>query len=311
MLSYSLRRLLNTLPMILCLLVATFLIVRLAPGDPARLLTSERAKTRMTPERLTELRKRFGIEGTLLEQLWVYTRTTLQGDMGDSFRSRRPVTQEIAKVFPSTFKLAVSSLVLMVVIGVPLGVMAAVFRSSLFDNVMVGFTILMGSVPTFWLGLMLIYAFSVRLKWIPVLMNPDDWRSLILPAITLALGGIGGFLTLSRSAVLEVLGEDFVRTARAKGLRERAVIFLHTLKCAAIPIITAIGLTLTGLLGGALIVEATFNQPGLGKLFTDAVLNRDYPVIQGITLFTVLLVIVFSLLVDLLYTILDPRIRYS
>jgi peptide/nickel transport system permease protein len=311
MLAYSLRRLLRTLPMIALLLVSTFLIARLAPGDPARLLVSERTRTRMTPERLTAMRKRFGLEGTLLEQLWAYTLTTLRGDLGDSFRNQRPVVREIANVFPATLRLATSALVLMVLIGVPLGVLAALTRGSWADSALVGAAVLISSVPTFWLGLMLIYAFSVRLRLIPVLLEPSDWRALILPAITLALGGVGNLLMLTRGMMLEMLGQDFVRTARAKGLPERAVIFLHTLKNAAIPIVTAVGLTLTALLGGALIVEATFNQPGLGRLFTQAVQNRDYPLIQGITLFTVAIVITFSLLIDLIYSVLDPRIRYD
>jgi peptide/nickel transport system permease protein len=311
MLVYSLRRLLKTLPMVVLLLIATFLISRLAPGDPMRLLMSERARTRMTPERLEIMRRRFGLDGTLLEQLWAYTLTTLRGDLGDSFRNQRPVVREIGNVFPATVRLAGSALVLMVIIGVPLGVVAALLRGSWADSLLVGSAVVISSVPSFWLGLMLIYAFSVRLRLIPVLLEPSDWRALILPAVTLALAGVGNLLMLTRGMMLEVLREDYVRTARAKGLSERTVIFLHTLKNAAIPIVTSVGLTLTALLGGALIVEATFNQPGLGRLFTLAVQNRDYPLIQGITLFTVAIVILFSLLIDLLYSILDPRIRYA
>jgi ABC-type dipeptide/oligopeptide/nickel transport system permease component len=288
--------------------IAVFMMVRLVPGDPVQILTGGGA--RVTQEQQDNLRRQLGLDKPLPVQFGNFVSDLAQGDLGTSYRSKRPVLTDIRARIPNTAKLAGAGLLITVVVGVLTGVVAATHKGSMIDLASMFVATIAVSVPGFWFGLMLILFFSVRLGWLPV-SGADSWKALILPAATLGLRSAAVLARVTRSTMLDVLSQDFVRTARAKGLRERMVTYRHALRNAMIPIVTLVGLELGGLLAGAFIVETVFAYPGLGLLGVTALQTRDFPLIQGVVLVTAVIYVVANLLVDLLYGVLDPRIRYT
>lgn len=306
MATYIARRLLTVIPTLLGVLLAVFLMVRLAPGDPAQLLAGEFA----TPETLADIRQRFGLDQPWYTQLGLYTLNVFQGDLGESVRTRQPVTHELANYFPNTLRLTLGAMLVALLIGVPAGIIAAIRPGTVFDLLAMLGALIGVSMPVFWFGLMAILIFSVQLGWFPVAGTGTLWH-LILPAITLGTGTAAILARMTRSAMLEVLSQDYIRTARAKGVAGRVVIFKHALRNALIPVVTITGLQFGGLLEGAVITETVFAWPGIGQLLVGSILARDYPVVQGAVLLIAVAFILINLVVDLLYGAIDPRIRYD
>jgi len=302
--AYILRKLI-ALPIILIgVSFIVFIAVRALPGDPARLMAGPDA----TEAALEGVRTRLGLDQPVLIQYGYFIINALQGDLGLSLRSKIPVTQEIAERFPNTFALAVVSYVFAILIGVSAGIMAAAHRGRWPDQLVMVFAILAASLANFWLALMSMNTFAVQLRWLP-LMGTGTWQHYVLPSITLALLPAAIIARMTRSSMIEVLGQDYIRTARAKGLDEAAVYRDHALRNAMIPIITIIALNFGAVVSGAVVAETVFAWPGIGRLLVDAVRFRDYPVIQGVTLLAVALVVLVNLIADLLITLVNPRVR--
>jgi len=306
MTAYILRRILIALPTLLGVVVLVFLMVRLAPGDPAVLLAGEFA----TPETLEAIRARYGLDRGLPEQFLIYLEALLRGDLGESARSRRPVLEELKTYFPNTLELASAAILVAVLTGIPLGILAALRPGSSLDLSVMVLALLGVSMPVFWFGLLAILIFSVGLGWFPV-AGKGTLAHLILPAITLGINATALLARMTRGTLLEVLSQDYIRTARAKGLAERVVIFKHALRNALIPVVTVVGLEFGTLLSGAVITETIFAWPGLGQLLVGSILARDYPVVQGAVLLVAITFVLINLLVDLLYATIDPRVRYD
>ncbi len=312
--TYILRRVAQSVPVLLLASVAVFLLVHLVPGDPALLLAGPDA----TPEVVQAVRRDMGLDAPLPVQYALWAGHVLQGDLGRSYISRLPVTQLIRNALPATVELALAALTIAILFALPTGILSAVKRQSLPDWVVTFLNGMALGVPNFWLGILLIILFALILNWLPpggrieFLSNPGvAWKSLVLPAVTLGLP-IGAALSrFTRAAMIEVLHEDYVRTARAKGLSGQQVVGRHALRNALIPIVTVLGIQFGRLLGGAVIVESVFAWPGVGRMILQAVLNRDYLLVQGALLLLVVTFILINLLVDLLYGVLDPRIRLS
>ncbi len=303
---YIVRRLLTVVPTLLGVLLAVFLMVRLAPGDPAQLLAGEFA----TPETLADIRQRFGLDQPWHVQLGLYTLNVFKGDLGQSVRTRQPVTHELANYFPNTLQLALGAMALALLLGIPAGIVAAIRPGTPFDLLVMLGALIGVSMPVFWFGLMAILIFAVQLGWFPVAGTGSLWH-LVLPAITLSTGTTAILARMTRSAMLEVLSQDFIRTARAKGVAGRVVVFKHALRNALIPVVTIAGLQFGTLLEGAVITETVFAWPGIGQLLVGSILARDYPVVQGAVLLIATAFILINLVVDLLYGAIDPRIRYD
>jgi len=306
MTTYIARRLLTVIPTLLGVLLTVFLMVRLAPGDPAQLLAGEFA----TPETLADIRQRFGLDQPLHVQLGLYAVNVFRGDLGQSVRTRKPVTYELRQYFPNTLRLTLGAMLVALLIGIPAGIIAAIRPGTIFDLLAMLGALIGISMPVFWFGLMAILIFSVQLGWFPV-AGTGSLRHLVLPAITLGIGTAAILARMTRSAMLEVLSQDYIRTARAKGVAGRVVIFKHALRNALIPVVTITGLQFGGLLEGAVITETVFAWPGIGQLLVGSILARDYPVVQGAVLLIAVAFILINLVVDLLYGAIDPRIRYD
>lgn len=307
MAGYALRRIVTTIPVWFAILTLVFLMRPLVPGDPVDIMFFGRSSS---PEVVANMRHQLGLDDPLPVQYVRYVRDALTGDLGTSITSRQPVVQKIGERYPATLQLAFGSLLVSCFVGLTAGIAAAIYKDSLIDTLAMVFSMAGLSMPAFWFGLVMIYFFSVRLGWFSVI--PDDsLKSLVLPATTLGLIASSVVARLVRSAMLEVLGQDFIRTARAKGLRERRVLLRHALSNALIPVVTIIGLQFGGLLSGAFIIEAVFAWHGIGELAVDAFGKRDFPLIQGIVLVVATSYVLVNLLVDLLYAFLDPRITYS
>jgi peptide/nickel transport system permease protein len=285
-----------------CTLV--FLLIHLVPGDPVEAMIGENAR----PADRAALRAALGLDLPLWSQYVDYLDGLLRFDLGSSFQRRRPVSDLLAERIPATLQLALAALILAVALAVPLGVLAARNRGGLLDGGTMGLSLLGISIPNFWLGPVLILVFSLGLGWTPV-SGREGISSLVLPAVTLGTGAAAVLARMVRSSVLEVLGEDYVRTARAKGLPEALVLRRHALRNAWLPVLTLLGLQLGGLLGGAVITETVFAWPGVGSLLIEAIQGRDYPVVQGCMLLISLAYVLVNMLTDLLYTWVDPRIR--
>ncbi len=303
---YLVRRLLYTIPTLVGVSVAVFLLVRLIPGDPARVIAGLLA----TNEDVDRLRVELGLNRPLYVQYALFMRDILSGNLGISALTRTPVLIEIGSRFPATLMLAITSTVLATGLGVVAGVSSAASYNSWFDYAVMTVALAGVSIPVFWLGIMLMLVFAVHLHWLPAggYGGPDH---LILPAITLAAFSLAIIARITRSSLLETLEADYVRTAQAKGLPHRLVIYQHALRNALIPVITVIGLQFGTLLGGAVLTETTFAWPGLGRLLVGAISSRDYPVIQGVVLIFAVLFVLVNLAVDVLYAYVDPRIRYG
>ncbi len=313
MFNYFLRRLIYLIPILIGVALISFMIMHLIPGDPARVIAGVGA----SPEDVAAIRARLGLDRPLHEQFGTFMLGLLQGDLGRSLRTRQPVLGEIQARFFATASLALFAMLFSILISIPLGVLAATKQYSIFDNISMLGAIGGLSAPSFWLGLMLMYylAFAVQI-FPPSGMAGMPWtlegfKSYILPSITLGVPSAAMLARLTRSSVLEVLRQDYIRTARAKGTGERVVLYRHALKNALIPIITMAGIQLGYLLGGAVVVETVFSWPGLGRYIVSAIHFRDFPVVQGGVMFLALTFVFLNLIVDILYGIIDPRIRYD
>jgi len=303
---YTVRRILVALPAILGVIVVVFLMVRLAPGDPALLLAGEFADQ----ETIERVRERFGLDKSLPEQFAAFVGNLAQGDLGRSTRTNRLVTDDLRTFFPNTLELALAGITVAFLIGIPAGVISAIRRNSWVDAVVTFIALLGVSMPVFWFGLLAILFFSVDLGWFPV-AGRGTFSHLVLPAITLGVSSTAIITRMTRSSMLEVLDQDFVRTARAKGVLNRSLIIKHALRNALVPVITVAGLEFGRLLAGAVLTETVFTWPGIGRLLVDSILARDYPVVQGAVMLIAISFILVNLVVDLVYGVIDPRIRYD
>jgi len=314
MINYIIRRLLLAIPVLLGASFFVFWSIRWVPGDPAVAIAGELA----TPELIAQVREQLGLDEPVHVQFSMYLFRTFQGDMGKSVKTGVPVSSEIARRLPNTLQLAAASLVLSAIIGIPIGVFSATKPNSWFDGGSMTFALLGVSMPIFWLGLMLMIFFAVLLpKWLdlpgPVLppTGSGTWKHMVMPTIALAANSMAIQARMTRACMLEVLRQDYIRTARAKGLIERLVIYRHAFRNALIPIVTVIGLQFGTLLGGAVLTETVFAWPGIGRLLVEAIGFRDYPVIQGAILVITVGFVLTNLLVDVLYAYLDPRVHYD
>lgn len=308
MAAYVLRRLLFLIPVVLGVLTLVFLMRALVPGDPIEIMYLGQ----LPPDKATvdSIRHELGIDAPLPVQFVRYLGSALRGELGRSVRTRRPVRVEIAGRYGNTLLLTFASLGVAVVVGLSLGVLAAVHRDTPIDTATMVLAMWGLSMPAFWFGLIMISLFSVRLRWLPV-MGSDSLRHLILPALTLGLIASTVLARIARSSMLDVLNSQYIRTARAKGLPQRLVILRHALKNALIPVVTILGLQMGGLLGGAFIIEIVFSWHGVGELAVQAIQQRDFPVIQGVVVVVAVTYVLINLAVDLTYSVLDPRIVYE
>jgi ABC-type dipeptide/oligopeptide/nickel transport system permease component len=300
---YALRRLALAVPVIFGVIFAVMLTIEMIPGDPVTLMLGEYA----TKEAVAQVRETLGLDKPLLVRYVQYLGSLAQGDLGRSIREGRLVSQEIADVWPATLQLTLSALLISVIGGVLAGIVSAVWPNSFFDGVVRLLSLFGLSMPVFWTGLSLIILFSLWLPWLPV-GGSGSLRHLLLPAVTLSLPSLAMVARMTRSSVLEVLREDYIRTARAKGVRERVVILKHGLRNACIPIVTLLGLQVGQLLGGAVLTETVFSWPGMGRLIVRAIFARDYILLQGAILVFALAFVVINLIVDLSYAAFDPRV---
>lgn len=313
MLGFVGRRILSAIPVLFMVAIIVFLVLRLSPGDPAVMIAGPNA----TPEQLQMLRDSMGLNKPLLEQLYIWLGNMVQGDFGVSLVSGQPATKLIADRFGPTLALSLSTITLAVLVAIPLGVVAAWQQGKWLDRLVMAGSVLGFSVPVFIIGYVLILIFARTLNWFPVQgyqpLSAGVWefaRRLVLPTITLSFPYIALIARIVRTNVIEVMNEDYIRTARAKGLKESAVLMQHALGNAAVPIITIIGVSIAMLIGGVVVTESVFNIPGLGRLVLEAVLARDYTVIQAIIMLFSTIYVVINLVVDLLYGVVDPRIRH-
>ncbi|MGL3380391.1 glutathione ABC transporter permease GsiC [Salmonella enterica] len=306
MLNYVLKRLLGLIPTLLIVAVLVFLFVHLLPGDPARLIAGPEADAQV----IALVRQQLGLDQPLHVQFWRYITHVLQGDFGTSMVSRRPVSEEIASRFLPTLWLTITSMIWAVLFGMAIGIAAAVWRNRWPDQVGMTLAVTGISFPAFALGMLLMQIFSVDLGWLPT-VGADSWQHYILPSLTLGAAVASVMARFTRSSFVDVLSEDYMRTARAKGVSETWVVLKHGLRNAMIPVVTMMGLQFGFLLGGSIVVEKVFNWPGLGRLLVDSVDMRDYPVIQAEVLLFSLEFILINLVVDVLYTAINPAIRYK
>ncbi len=309
MLRYAARRLLLMLPVLFGVTLLVFLLFHLTPGDPVRAILGQEAQG-LSAEDIERLRHQLGLDRPWHVQYLDFLGRAVQGDLGRTFRGERPVAGEIAARFPTTLRLTVISLTAAGLVGVPLGVIAAVRRNRWADHLVTLLALLGVSMPTFWVGIMLMQLFALELRILPP-SGTGTWRHMVLPSATVALASIAFIARMTRSSLIEALREDYVRTARAKGVAERRVVFRHALRNAFIPVLTTLGLEFGSLLGGAVVVESVFSLPGIGRLTVEAIKSRDLPLIQGTILFVAVVFSLVNLIVDLGYAGLDPRIRYD
>jgi peptide/nickel transport system permease protein len=313
MLGFILRRLFATIPVLGMVALFVFFMLRMTPGDPAAVLAGDNG----TPQQIEEIREQLGLNKPILTQLAIWGGKLLQGDLGESFYFKKPITQLILFRVEPTLSLAAVTLIITILIAVPLGVLAAYRHGSWIDRFVMGFSVMGFSVPVFVMGYLLIYIFAIELKLFPV----QGYRSifdgfwpylhrLLLPGVTLSVIYIALIARITRASMLEVLDEEYIRTARSKGVKERVVLLSHALRNASVPIVTVIGIGIGLLVGGVVVTESVFNIPGLGRLTVDAVLGRDYPTIQAVILVFSFVYVIINLVVDLVYCLLDPRIRY-
>jgi peptide/nickel transport system permease protein len=303
--AHIVRTLLLSLITLFGVSVLIFLMLRVLPGDPARVLAGLNA----SEEQVARLREQLGLDQSLLGQYWSFITGVLTGDLGESARTSRPVSSEIAVRLPATLILAVTATVIGSVVGITAGVIAAVRRNSLLDHVISSVAMMGVSMPVYWLGLLLILLFAVTLGWLPAAGSGEP-LSIVLPAVTLAAFSTALVSRMTRASMLEVLGQDYIRTAEAKGAAPKTVIIKHALRNAFIPILTVISLQFGALLGGAVLTETVFGWPGIGRLLVDSIGARDFAVVQGIVLVYAAVFILLNVIVDVLYVVVDPRIRY-
>ena len=304
--SYLLRRLWQSALTLVGVSLLVFVILRVIPGDPAKMLLPEGAP----PSAIEELNRELGLREPIWIQYGIFVRSVVRGDFGQSFQYRAPALRVVVERVPATIQLALTAMVLTVLVGVSIGVLAAVRRGTGYDYAGTVLAVLGQSLPNFWLGIMLILLFGVTLRWLPT-SGFQGWQYLVLPSITLAAFPTALVARLTRSSLLEILSQEYIRTGRAKGLAEPAVILRHALRNATIPLLTLLGLQIGTLLGGAVITESVFAWPGMGKLVVDAIFFRDFPVVQTVLILSATIFVAINLVIDVLYTVLDPRIRYG
>ena len=304
--SYLLRRLWQSALTLVGVSLLVFVILRVIPGDPAKMLLPEGAPQ----SAIEELNRELGLREPIWIQYGLFVRSVVRGDFGQSFQYRAPALRVVVERVPATIQLALTAMVLTVLVGVSIGVLAAVRRGTGYDYAGTVLAVLGQSLPNFWLGIMLVLLFGVTLRWLPT-SGFQGWQYLVLPSITLAAFPTALVARLTRSSLLEILSQEYIRTGRAKGLAEPAVILRHALRNATIPLLTLLGLQIGTLLGGAVITESIFAWPGMGKLVVDAIFFRDFPVVQTVLILSATIFVAINLLVDVLYTVLDPRIRYG
>ena len=305
MLTYVGRRLLAVVPVLFGVTLAVFSMLFLVPGDPVTIMLAEFVTT---PDQVARMRAQLHLDEPVLQQYGRFVGNALRGDLGMSIRSRRPVATEIGENLGSTGRLALASMVVAIALGVPLGLIAALGRNSWLDVAAMGVALLGVAMPSFWLGFLLIFVFSLHLGWLPA-TGGGDLPHLVMPAVALGTIAAAIIARLTRSSMLEVLGQDYVRTARAKGLGGFAVVVRHALRNALIPVVTVFGLQFGNLLAGAVIVETVFSRPGLGRLIVGAILSKDFPLVQGTVLFVATAYVLINVVVDMAYAYVDPRIR--
>jgi peptide/nickel transport system permease protein len=313
MLDFIARRLVAIVPVLTVVAIFVFLMLRLTPGDPAAVIAGDNA----TSEQIDAIRDKLGLNLPIWQQFGIWIGDVLRGNFGESFFFKKTVVELISQRIEPTIALSVCTLVLAIVISVPIGVLAAYRQGSLFDRVVMGFSVMGFSVPGFVIAYCLIYVFAIWLGWLPVqgyTRIAVDFggflEHMILPSVTLSVGFIALISRITRASVLEVLNEDYIRTARAKGLSNRVVLMRHALRNAAVPILTVIGIGIAIVIGGAVITESVYGLPGVGRLTVEAVLSRDFPTIQAVILMFSVVYVVVNLLIDISYTLFDPRIRY-
>jgi len=307
MLRYILKRLLACIPVLLAVSVFAFLIVHLIPGDPLDALFQD---VGASPEKLEQIRENLGLNDPLPVQYWHFLSRAVRGDLGRSISSNRPVSDMLFEQLPATIRLAVTAMALAVMIGIPIGLLAALRQNSILDTLTMAFALLGLSFPTFFTGLVLILVFSLKLGWLPA-TGIGTWRHVILPAGVLGFGQGALIARVTRSSMIEVMGREYITTARAKGLRERRVVVVHALRNAIIPTLTVTGLGIGSLLNGAVVVEAVFARQGIGTVAIYGILQKDYPVVQAVVLLSAVIYTVVNLVFDVLYALFDPRIRYE
>ncbi|MEJ1168251.1 ABC transporter permease [Variovorax sp. CCNWLW235] len=313
MLIFLARRILSTVPVLVIVALIVFLMLRLAPGDPAAAIVGDSG----TSENIAKVREQLGLNESLPVQFLHWSGRLLQGNLGESYFMKKTVVELIGQRIEPTVSLAAVTLVVTILVAVPLGVVAAWRHGGWLDRMLMGFSVMGFSIPAFVIGYVLIWIFALHLQWLPVQgyqrlsQGPLLWiKHLILPSITLSIIYVALIARVTRAAVAEAMTEDYIRTARAKGISEKRVLMRHALANAAIPIVTVIGIGIALLIGGVVVTETVFAIPGLGQLTVDAVLSRDFPLIQGITLFFSVVYVLVNLLIDLSYLVFDPRIRY-
>ncbi|QOF79909.1 ABC transporter permease [Variovorax sp. 38R] len=313
MLLFLARRILSTVPVLVIVALIVFLMLRLAPGDPAAAIVGDSG----TSENIAKVREQLGLNESLPVQFFHWSAQLLQGNLGESYFMKKTVVELIGQRIEATVSLAAVTLVATILIAVPLGVLAAWRHGGWLDRMLMGFSVMGFSIPAFVIGYVLIWIFALHLQWLPVQgyqrlsQGPLLWlKHLILPSITLSIIYVALIARVTRAAVAEAMTEDYIRTARAKGISETRLLMRHALANAAIPIVTVIGIGIALLIGGVVVTETVFAIPGLGQLTVDAVLSRDFPLIQGITLFFSVIYVLINLLIDLSYLVFDPRIRY-
>ena len=314
MTAYLTRRLLLLIPTLILASLLIFAIIQLAPGDPVKMMLGPEA----TPEQIADERERLGLDRPVVYRYLVWVTDVAQLNLGRSLVNRRPAVQLVAEAFPNTLRLTLTAMTLAVVLGLAAGIFAALNANRPVDMAITSGASLSLSVPTFFLGIMLIYVFAVALRWLPPSGIGNEQASfvsnlqyLVLPVATIMLGNLAVLSRFVRSAMLDVLGADYVRTARAKGLRERVVVTRHALRTALIPVVTVLGVQFGRLLGGAVITESVFSYPGMGRLVIMSIQNRDYPVVQATLMLVVLIFLVTNIAVDLSYAFIDPRVRMT
>ncbi|MFN8590078.1 MAG: nickel ABC transporter permease [Thermomicrobiales bacterium] len=304
---YIFRRLVQAIPVLIGITLFTFLMVHLTPGDPVLIFAAGKP---LSEEREAQIRAQYGLDRPLWEQYRDYMGGLLRGDLGRGLRDQRPVWDTISEAIVPTLQLTAAGLAVALVLGVTLGILAAIFHNSWLDSLSMVIALLGVSTPVFYLGLLLLFAFSFQIHLFPA-TGSGDWDTLILPALTVGFASAAYIARLVRSSMLEVMRQDYVNTARAKGVQERLVVSRHALKNALIPVVTYFGIQLAGLLTGAVVTEQVFSRPGLGRVAINAISSRDFPLIQGTVLVTAVVYVLVSLLVDLSYAVIDPRVRYE
>jgi len=303
---YLVRRLLRSIPVIFFISVLVFFMVNLLPGDPAMYMFSGQE---MSAETIELAREAMGLDKPVLVRYWEWLTRVFHGDLGMSIIAKRPVAQMMANVIPNTLKLAFAAMLVTIVLGVSAGTIAAIKKGTIIDSLMMFFATIGVAMPMFWMGLLAILYFSVNLRWFSV--GETGFKSLILPALVLGFQSACLVARLTRSSVLQVFAEDYIRTARSKGLHERRVIFIHMLKNALVPVFTVIGVQTSWLLGGTVIIETVFARRGMGKLAVEAIRQMDFPVLQGTVLLSSIIFVLMNIIVDVLNSCIDPRIRYD